>query len=213
MFTLPNYGKRMSQPSPEECGKCSTLGADLPYLRAMRMLPLAGLIAVVALLSGCAPADPVVTPQPEPSSAPLFATEEEALAAATEAYAAYSTMFDQLLADGGADPGRLVEVAAGAQLDADTKALDDVRSKGLRGVGTASFDTVALQNYDPWTAESTVVVYLCEDVTGVDVVDPSGLSVVSESRLDRVGYEVSFNRSDETKLLVASKEVWASLKC
>ena len=46
-------------------------------------------LAVVLLLTGCSLASPEVAPTPTPSATPVFASEEEALAAAEEAYAAY----------------------------------------------------------------------------------------------------------------------------
>ena len=76
-------------------------------------------LAAVLLLSGCVPTSPTVTPGPLPSSTPIFATEDDALAAATAAYAAYVKISDQIFMEGGANPDRLKSVATGEQLKAD----------------------------------------------------------------------------------------------
>ncbi|HEU4807654.1 MAG TPA: hypothetical protein VFT01_05275, partial [Homoserinimonas sp.] len=71
-------------------------------------LPLAALsIAVAMLLSGCVPQDPEVVPPPEPSTEPVFASDEEALAAATDVYKAYLAMSDLIAQEGGREPERL----------------------------------------------------------------------------------------------------------
>ena len=51
-------------------------------------------VTVAVLLSGCVPQGPEVTPPPESSTAPIFASDEEALAAATEAYEAYQSVLN-----------------------------------------------------------------------------------------------------------------------
>ncbi|MCU1637074.1 MAG: hypothetical protein JWQ68_2313, partial [Cryobacterium sp.] len=60
------------------------------------------------------------------SEPPVFATDEDALAAATEAYAAYLSMSDRILMDGGAQPERIREVA--------TKPLADLEIAGFARV-------------------------------------------------------------------------------
>ena len=60
----------------------------------------AAALAVALVLVGCVPTTTPASPAPRPSATPVFATEAEALAAATEAYAAYVRVSDQILADG-----------------------------------------------------------------------------------------------------------------
>ncbi|MCU1545755.1 MAG: hypothetical protein JWP30_855, partial [Homoserinimonas sp.] len=45
--------------------------------------------AVVLTLGGCLAPSPKIDSPPQPTSDPVFANDEEALAAATDAYAAY----------------------------------------------------------------------------------------------------------------------------
>ncbi|HEY0261136.1 MAG TPA: hypothetical protein VGC18_14930, partial [Lacisediminihabitans sp.] len=151
---------------------------------------------------------------PGPSPTPIFATEADALAAATDAYAAYVRVSDQILMDGGADPDRLRAVADGEQLTANVEAFKEAAEKGYRSTGGTTFDSVLLQQVDQ-NSKAAVVVYLCEDVSAVDVVDASNHSVVSPSRPDRVGYEATFSRSSKSAagLVLIDKQPWPGLSC
>jgi hypothetical protein len=176
------------------------------------------LVLVTALAAtGCTPEAPRANEKPTPTSTPLFASDEEALAAAEEAYAAYLAVTDQIFADGGTDTSMLGAVATGSQLEVDENGFRDVVSKGLRSVGQTTFTDAELQRYSTDVAEleAAVTVYLCEDVSGVDVVDASGLSVVQQDRPDRVRYEVTFDwtGSRPPELLVSDRDPWRGGEC
>ena len=153
------------------------------------------------------------TPEPSasatPSASPLFASDEEALAAATEAYAAYLRVSDEILADGGRDPGRLLEVASSDVAASESEALREFVENNWRSSGSSTFDSVRLQSRtgDRDSGE-TVVLYLCVDASDVDVVDQSGISVVSPSRIARTPLEVAFTRVADSPLVVTAKSVW-----
>jgi len=173
------------------------------------MLSLAGVVAIVALLAGCTPTDPVVTPRPEPSATPLFASEDEALAAATEAYAAYTAVSDAILNEGGINPERLEAVATGDDLEINLAAFRQSASQGVHSVGQTQFDSVVLQRVLEQSDDGLEVVtlYLCEDVAGVDLLDSKGSSLVAPERPNRVPFEVSFSLQGGV-LLVSRKDPW-----
>ena len=177
-------------------------------------IALALLIVPVLALSGCTPTPPPAVTAPKPSSTPLFATEDEALKAATEAYAAYVEVSDQILIDGGSDPDRIASVATGDQLEANLRGYKKAREEGLHSTGGTAFDRVKVQQIGT-ESRSALVVYLCEDLGLVDVLDASGVSVVASSRPDKSGYEVSFDYSSNTtpSLKVASKIPWTEYSC
>ena len=178
-----------------------------------RMLRTAAALVTVLLLAGCVPREPVITPEPDPASTPVFASDDEALAAATEAYARYLEVSDQILADGGASPDRLKTVSTLEWFEKQVPGFEDARDRGLRSVGSTTFDTVSLQQYDSKSVDGIGIVriYLCIDVSAVDVVDASGNSVVSDTRPDRSAVEVSFDTSEEgaSIVLVASVDQWS----
>jgi hypothetical protein len=155
--------------------------------------------------------------KPTPSSTPLFASDEEALAAAERAYAAYVQSTDEILASGGIGVERLSDVATGRQLDTDSKEIRELATMGYRTVGSTVVSNVSLQEFarDQPDGEAVVSIYVCEDVSGVDVLDANGLSVVEDSRPDRVMYEVTFDAPDPhfAQLLVSKREPWSEPEC
>jgi hypothetical protein len=177
----------------------------------MRMpLTTAALALALFTLTGClAPSSPA--PTPLPSSTPVFESEEAALAAAEDAYREYLAVADQVFIDGGAHPERLEAVVTGDQLVAEIAGFRQVASDGYRSTGGTAFDHMELQRLSPdRSAEPTVVVYVCEDISAVDIRNASGQSVVSASRPNRVLYEISFDADSHAKLRVSLKEPWGS---
>ncbi|MCU1530188.1 MAG: hypothetical protein JWP75_3951, partial [Frondihabitans sp.] len=184
------------------------------YRFDMWNIPRVSLLAVATalLLSGCAPGDSGATRDPTPSSTPIFATEEEALAAATAAYAAYVRVSDQILMDGGADPDRIKQVAGPVVAKEETRGYKKFVELHFRTIGATTFDSAKLQSFSPTSTngKSVVTSYLCVDASKVDVLNEQNDSVVSPERPDRVGFEVHFDTksSDSRTLIVSSKEVW-----
>ena len=190
----------------------------MPYRGNMRIVNhrlLAG--CATALLATFALAGCVPTPTPTPSTsaatdAPVFASDEEALAAATEAYAGFLMMSDQILKDGGSNPERIREYASDELAMVEMKGYTDTQTKGLRSTGGSQFSNITIQAIDETQGNklAVVTVYLCSDVSAVDVIDASGTSVVSPNRPDRTPFEVTFDlvSTDPMRLLVASADVW-----
>lgn len=180
-----------------------------------RLLLAAGAVVFLIAVTGCEGAAPHVTVGSTPSSTPVFASDEEALAAAEAAYGAYLEVSDAIFAEGGANPERLGEVASGDFLDASIAGFQNVAAKGWRSTGRSKIHSIELQKFDPTAASVDVAtVYLCDDVSAVDVLDASGASVVSPSRPDRTLFEVSLDIDPSTnRLLVSSQEVWGDGQC
>jgi hypothetical protein len=176
----------------------------------LAMLAASAALALTAVV-GCASAPP---PPPTPSSttaAPVFASEEEALAAATEAYAAYIRVVDEVLATGGGNALPLSEVSSGEALAAETETAAMFASRGYRSVGSSTFDSLEIQAvHRDEDGRVSIGVYVCSDVTAVDVVDGSGNSVVTAERSDRYPLEIHLENhpTEQQRLLIASSEAW-----
>lgn len=168
--------------------------------RTVRLLPAIAIAALV--LAGCVPGDPLPTPPPSSGSAPVFATEAEALAAAEEAYGAYLATVDAILADGGQNPERLQPLSSEALYEREARGFADLAAQGWRGIGTRTF-TLSLQLYN----DHEVVVYSCDDVSYTDIVDAAGNSVVATDRQDRYAFEVVVG-TQNSDLIVLSKDLW-----
>nr|WP_246301358.1 hypothetical protein [Microbacterium immunditiarum] len=146
-------------------------------------------------------------PAPEPStpSAPTFASDEEAFAAAEETYRAY---VDALNAVDLSDPATFEPVFAWLTGDASADArqqLSEMHANGWQVEGTTAI--VLAEGRPPGSAFATAL-NVCEDVSDVDVVDATGTSVVSGDRPDvqpvLVGFELSV--TSPTGLLMSSIE-------
>jgi hypothetical protein len=177
----------------------------------------AGAVAIAAcalLLSGCVQPDPAITPQLSPSAKPLFASDADALAAATKAYAAYLKMSNQILVDGGSGIDRIEGLASRKALADQRSSAKSFKEKGYTSVGEVSFSNPTLQHFShSMDGIDAVTIYVCLDVSKLDVVDASGQSAVSATRPDRQAFEVSFDeRMEKPKgLVVASTDAWSGV--
>jgi len=169
--------------------------------------PLATTLLVAVMVSGCA-SPPVTRPtaSPVPTTTPVFASEAEALEAAREAYAAYLEVSDQILAEGGSEPERLLDVASTDVLEKQMRGFTTAANTGLRTTGSTTVDSLTLQDSD--LDAGRVVVYACVDVSQVDVLDSSGKSVVSSERPVRTPFEATFEVS-QGRLKMAGEGVWS----
>ena len=179
----------------------------------MRTAPaLLVILALSLALTGCVPDDDPIVVDPEPSASPIFESDEEALAAAEEAYGAYLSISDQVLNDGGAHPERLLALVTEDLYSHLLSGFESVAEKGWHGTGATVFDTSSLQSYfnDALPGEQLITIYACVDLSNVDVLDASGASVVTPDRIDRSPYEVGFTTVDlgDPSLLVATEEPW-----
>lgn len=179
-----------------------------------RLLAIAGAAVILVAMTGCIQPKPPATPTPTASAAPVFASEEEALAAAEESYARYLAVADQILADGGIDPERLEDVATGSFLEAAVDGYVRFQSEGLRGTGSTQFRNMTVQSYYPESGnEGILAVYVCEDVTAVDVVDTNGQSVVPPGRPNTTTFQAVFDLGPDKQLLISSREAWSDAPC
>jgi hypothetical protein len=179
----------------------------------MRTAPALVLLGVVLLaLTACVPDGDPVIPDPLPTSTPIFASDEEALAAAEEAFAAYLEVVDAILADGGIDSDRLATVATEDVVTQDEEGFAETRDLQHRSTGATAFDSLTLQQFDGFAADGVgvVTVYVCEDFSGKDVLDAQGQSIVAPDRRTRWPLVVGFDSksSHEPELLVSSVEDW-----
>ena len=183
------------------------------YGSDMRTAPalLTGLLVILTLVA-CVPDDEPVRPDPSPTASPIFASDEEALAAAEAAFAAYLQVVDAISADGGMQPERLKEVASNAVFEYELTGFESYQEQGRRTTGVTSFDTVSLQSADSsgLSVSGTVVIYACEDYSDIDVVDSAGNSVVAVDRKTRWPVVVSFDLApeSESQLIVGSLDDW-----
>jgi hypothetical protein len=178
-------------------------------MRSASSLAALSIVAAV-LLSGCVPQEPEVVPPPEPTTEPVFATDEEALAAATDAYKAYLAMSDLIAQEGGKEPERL-EPYVTAEIYADEKqAFEAMAQDQVYQVGSTTFENVALQSLEQLPDSVVVSLYVCLDLSRIRLIDQAG-DDTRPTRADKWPFEAVFDnhRSADSSLILIGHEQWS----
>lgn len=182
-------------------------GVGMPQLT--RPAALALVVAAALLLSGCIGEPPVVLPSPQSSTAPVFATDEEALAAAEEAYGRYLAASDAINAKDGKDPQTIAPFVHHEYLPELLDEFESFRANRTYVKGHVLFDSIRLQQYsDDLSGPAQIAVYLCLDVTNARLMSYENKDI-TPTRNDRLPLEVVFETEGrEQQLLVKSGELW-----
>lgn len=157
---------------------------------------------VLAAVTGCANggADPGHEPSPTAASSRPTASSPTAQSASPSDRAAadaaalvrrYFATLDEVRSNPASSLSALNTVAVGTQLAAQTKLVKEGRKRSLHQTGSTRIaqlkvQSVNLDNSEPSAGNvPTVTVDVCWDVSGADLVDKDGQSVVTPKRADR----------------------------
>jgi len=180
-------------------------------LGLMEIAPIAKSAAAAALLlvvaSGCSDSPEKVEPGPEPTTTTPSSSittsppsdSEVASEAASELVRTYYAVRDELRQSPDARLSKLKSVATSTELAAQQNLFRRERKDGLRQTGVTKVaelrvQAVDLDNSNPKAGRvPTVQIDVCFDVTGVDILNASGKSVVSSNRPETgwIRYSVS----------------------
>lgn len=180
----------------------------MPRQPALAVVPL---LVIAATLVGCA--EPTRLPPPEPSAAeaPLFSSDEEALAAATAAYEEYLAVSNAILRDGGGDPDRLRPLVSDTVFRSEREGYEQLSTRGWRTTGEIELLSVSLQQYFANSDDSVqVVAYVCTSVESNDVIDRNGVSQVDPNRALIIAHEVVFTFATLNSRVLEEKQQWAT---
>lgn len=133
----------------------------------------------------------------------MFASDEEALAAAEAAYAAYLAALDRAFSSH--EPGGLEAVASDNALSEAVESVNSFRDRMLFATGASSADSFSLVQT---SSDGYIEMYACLDVSRTDLLDSSGASVVPPNRPARFPMQVLLNWVGNS-LVVSEAEVWA----
>ena len=166
-------------------------------------------VTTALLLAGCSGDAPIVLPKPDPTSAPVFATDEDALAAAEVAYGEYLKASAAITKKNGEDPKSIAPFVTDDYLPELIEGFTDLRKAKRHIEGNIAFDNLQLQQYgDDLSNPATVAIYLCLDVTNARVKDAEGADVTPD-RPNVVPLELTFETIDrDPELLLDSSEAW-----
>lgn len=175
----------------------------------MRVKPFLLVPLVAVALAACSTQAPVTPTTTDTSTEkPLFATDEEALAAAQTAYANYLEVSDQIARDGGANPERLKGLVSEDLYQQQADAYLSLAESGNHAGGVSSFDHLRIQQIAGGGNTPTVNAYLCLDVSNNPVISGEGSDVTPNSRESRIPLEVSFTVGKSKNLIIESSDVW-----
>jgi hypothetical protein len=182
----------------------------------MRLVRGAAVISVAAMcawmLAGCVPPPANVIPTSVPTAAPVFASEDEALAAAVKAYEGYLAVSDVIGRDGGREANRLSEWVTDAWLPKELEAYKSLLATGNHFEGKTVYSSFGLERYGTSTAGVVeVVAYVCLDVSKSTTIDARGKNVTPPSIRTSVPMEVFFksNGSSTNRLLLDRSVPWS----
>ncbi|WP_010203036.1 hypothetical protein [Salinibacterium sp. PAMC 21357] len=168
---------------------------------------------LVATLSGCVPSEPA-PPQPSASFAAPYASDEEALAAAEEAYGEYIRVILGTYRREATDPNPLSSVASGDHLAELLLEFEERISDGRYILGDESFDQVVLQRYSRDASPYEVIaVYLCDDLSGLEIFRGDD-KIGPEKPLSPMTMQIVFDFDPDSKrLLVSARDIWNTDAC
>ncbi|WP_022893793.1 hypothetical protein [Agromyces subbeticus] len=167
--------------------------------------------ALVLLLSGCTGGgEPSPTPSASTDAAePIFATDEEALAAAVAAYTAFEELSQTIAAEGGIEPERIERSVTSEYMPGLLEEFAQYQELGLRITGSASLDSFRLAEHSGGADRVSVTLYVCRDVSGVRVIDAAGVDVTPADRQLRTPLVADLVSKDGAdNLLVNGVELW-----
>lgn len=177
-----------------------------------RMLAVAasalGALILGGVLAGCTPSAPKPTHSAPASHTPMFASDAEALKAATDAYAAYLKMSDTIAHDGGKNPERIKPYVTAAWAAKEIAGFGKLQSSHLRQVGSSKYDSARLQR----TTDSAVSIYVCSDVSDTRFLDAKGQDATPADRRNYLALTASFVPSQAAPasgLILEDYEPWA----
>lgn len=176
------------------------------------MLQPAALLAATLMLTGCVPSEVVVSAPPEPSITPIFASDEDALAAATEAYAKYLEVSDLIASEGGFNPERISPLVSADRLKSELQVYSDLAASGSHQKGVSSFDGARLQQVtDDGNGSASITLYVCLDQTTAEFINSDEISITPPKDDLRSAFEVrmSASRSAKPNILLEGMERWS----
>ncbi|HEX6955909.1 MAG TPA: hypothetical protein VF156_13625, partial [Agromyces sp.] len=151
-----------------------------PARAALASLACALLLGTVACSSPEGDEPPASSERPAASASetPIFASDEEALAAAVEAYKAYSDMSALISAEGGVDPDRIRPFVSDAIAPTYIEEFESIAKAKIRSRGEARIYGARLAE----RSGNEISAYLCRDYSNVRILDAKGTDITSPSR-------------------------------
>lgn len=180
--------------------------------RRVVALLLAG--ATLASLAACAPAAPAATnaptDSPDATEAPIFASDEEALAAAVAAYERYLELDSVIAAEGGVEPDRIRAAVTDAYASELIGQYESQQRNGVIVTGKTTFAQPNLTRNAQQRDQAQIEIYGCAGVGDTRIFNSGGDDITPPDRDVSVPLLLSFeSEARADTLLLSGSELWA----
>ena len=139
----------------------------------------------------------------------MFASDEEALAAAEVAYRKYVAVSDQIAIDGGAGAERLADTVTTEYFITGQSDFVFYQEGNLRGIGMTGVDTFRVQAIQQELGRTKVDAYVCLRLQDARTIDANQKDVTPPNRENNLPLVVSLVAgSPGNNFLVDGGEVW-----
>jgi len=174
------------------------------------LLALPTTAALLLSLTGCSDTTEIPQAEPTPSATPLFASEEEALEAATAVYEEYLAASNQVLEEGGSNPDLVAPYLSPEIFAEEAAGFQTLLSEGQSFTGgTRAIDFEFQQSSAPDPMEAEVQFYACVTNEGTVRLDRE-LEPTPEQPPTFVGtFEVIVQFFADSTSRIQLKEFWA----
>lgn len=161
------------------------VAGSLPRHSRRRGAAIVAAVGILALAAGCAP-----EPEPEPTG---FASEVEALEAARETYEGYVEATNNVDFSDPETAEPVYDWLTGDALDEERESITNASADNLSRQGQSELTLFELQT--PADLDGTLSADVCLDVSGVEVLNSSGKSLVDPARSAIQTIEISLESS------------------
>lgn len=139
----------------------------------------------------------------------MFASDEEALAAAEAAYRNYIAVSDQIAIDGGVGAARLADTVTPEQFETGRADFQFYLQGGLRGSGRTELDSFRAQEIRQEPGRVDVDAYVCLRLANARVIDLAQNDVTSPNRENNLPLVVHLTASGPGSVfLFNGGDVW-----
>ncbi|WP_162940012.1 hypothetical protein [Gryllotalpicola protaetiae] len=175
------------------------------------VLAACALALAASLLAACTPSHPAAEPTKTPKSTPtpVFTSDADALAAATTTFTQFEAASDRVASAGWTDPGPLRSLVSADGYKHEQETAAKYRSQHAHATGSTVINNTQLESHRQDGGEAVIRMYVCEDLSGVDILDDTGMSLVDPSRADFVSYLIELEGTSSNKLVVQSIDYWS----
>lgn len=183
-----------------------------------RALAIPTVAVTLLLLTACSPSTGDDTPAPPTASAsaPIFASEEEAVAAADAVIKEYWATANEVLQAGGEGAENFESVVTPRRLASERSVAESFVSQQLVQIGEFTVEPSTFQQSYETADHTEIVVTACVDYSGVTVVNPDGLEAKRTNPQPRVIHQVTLRAvgtPEDPEVRLDKSEPWFEVSC